>query len=117
MFDAALKVVSNETMPLQYQSDNEGKLLILKNLNYYEAHGGYAWPDFAALGFDFDNNMRLRRILVHDVYVILEKSGRLQIGPQQAVTPPHASDRSRRRTVPEGNYYSTLHHHALSPSI
>jgi len=116
MIDAALKVVSDETMPLRYQSDNEGKLLILKSLDYYEAHDDYAWPDFPALGFDFANTMRLRRALVHDVYVILEKSGRLQIGPQQVVTPPHSSDQGRKRTAPEGKYYLVLHYYALGPS-
>jgi hypothetical protein len=104
MLDAALKVVSDEAMPLRYQSDNEGKLLILKTLNYYEAHDDYAWPDFMALGFDFENNMRLRRALVHDVYVALEKNGRLRVSPQQVLTPSCSSDRGRKRTVPGGKY-------------
>ena len=117
MIDAALKVVSDEAMPLRYQSDNEGKLLILKALNYYEAHDDYAWPDFTVLGFDFANNMRLRRALVHDVYIALERSGRLQLGHQQVVTPSRSSDRGRKRTVPGGEYYLILHRHALKRSI
>jgi hypothetical protein len=108
MVDAVLKVVSDGNLPLKYHSDNEGKLSILNSLNYHEAHDLYTWPDFTSLGYDFANNMRLRRALVHDVYVALEKSGRLQVGTEQVITPPRYSDQGKKRAVPAGESPSTL---------
>lgn len=117
MIDAVLQVVSDSSLPLVYPSENEGKLLILKNLNFHEAHDDYVWPDFTSLGFDFANNMRLRRALVHDVYVALEKSGRLHVGPQQVVTPSRSSQRSGKRAVPGGESIQGPFTKLLVPSV
>ena len=105
MVDAAMKAVADETPPVRYASDDEGKLEILKALNFYEAHSEYEWPDFRQLGFDFSQTMRLRRALVSDVYVALLKNRSVQVGPAIAGT-PDSWDRGRKRTT-EGCEYAS----------
>ena len=103
--DAALKTVFNAHLPLHYTSEDAGKLEILKTLNFYEAHDGYTWPDFSSLGYSFAQVMRLRRALVQDVFVALQRNGNVQVGSAGCAGTPESTDRERRHSVMSGEFF------------
>jgi hypothetical protein len=72
---------------------DEAKHDILRTLNWLEAHNEYEWPDFGA-HFGFDQVMRLRRVLVSDIYTTLERAGHISIG---GLGTPDSSDGGVRR--------------------
>lgn len=80
MVAASLRVTVDQCMPLNFTSPDAGKLALLESLNRSEASYDYKWPDFAALGNDFAQSMRLRRALVHDTFHALEKTGTIHVG-------------------------------------
>lgn len=109
MIGATLKVVANETLPLKYTSNDAGKLEILKTLNFYEAHDKYTWPDFSSLGYDFAQTMRLRRALIHDVYVALHMNGSLHVEAQPVM--PESSEKGRKSGAQDGEYTNSPRHY------
>ncbi|KAJ4372920.1 hypothetical protein N0V83_003211 [Neocucurbitaria cava] len=78
MVTAAIKFASDTSPPISYASPDEGRLDILKTLNWYEAHDEYEWPDFSNMGYDFSQAMRFRRALINDVFLALQKAGHIK---------------------------------------
>ncbi|KAH7093531.1 hypothetical protein FB567DRAFT_515517 [Paraphoma chrysanthemicola] len=70
---------SDSTTPGTYSTSDAARLDVLNVLNWYEAHSEYTWPEFTSMGFDFGQAMRLRRQLVSDVCVALEKMGKIRV--------------------------------------
>ncbi|KAH7082762.1 hypothetical protein BKA63DRAFT_583831 [Paraphoma chrysanthemicola] len=70
---------SDSIAPGTYSTSDAARLDVLNTLNWYEAHDEYAWPEFTSMGFDFGQAMRLRRQLVSDVCVALEKVGKIRV--------------------------------------
>lgn len=91
MVAAALKFALDDKSATIYTVADEARIDILNILNWYEAHEEYNWPNFTHSGFDFAQAMRLRRALVSDVFVALQKAGNVQITGQPGVlgTPEH----------------------------
>ncbi|KAF2005957.1 hypothetical protein P154DRAFT_570684 [Amniculicola lignicola CBS 123094] len=88
MVDVAVTIiVKGWSLPIRYASEDSGKLELLNRLNFLEAHGDYAWPKFEAMGYHFDQTMRLRRALVTDVLMALTKIGSVKIGLMEVGTP------------------------------
>ncbi|KAF2133791.1 hypothetical protein P153DRAFT_380969 [Dothidotthia symphoricarpi CBS 119687] len=99
MVTAALKFASDEKTSTGYTIADEARLDILNTLNWYEAHAEYEWPDFSKSGFDFAQTMRLRRALVNDVYLALQKAGNIRITGQPGVLgTPESGRSSAKRT-------------------
>ena len=92
-------------LPLHYTSEDASKLEILKTLNFYEAHNEYTWPDFSSLGYSFAQVMRLRRALVQDVFVALQRNGNVQIGSAGHAGTPESTDQERRHSVMSGEFF------------
>ncbi|CAO2650208.1 Nn.00g015000.m01.CDS01 [Neocucurbitaria sp. VM-36] len=102
---AALKFSSDTSPSIGYLTPDEGRLDILKTLNWYEAHDEYEWPDFSTMSYDFNQAMRFRRALVNDVFIALQKAGYIkdQADPG-ASAPPNSvrADHSVKRTATTG---------------
>ncbi|KAF2873897.1 hypothetical protein BDV95DRAFT_605364 [Massariosphaeria phaeospora] len=94
MVDAAVTLAKEMTLPITFDSEDEGKLLTFRILNYLEAHNDYYWPDFTAHGFDFGQCLRLHRQLVNDVYAALRKNRHIQVQTAEPGT-PKSDDRGR----------------------
>lgn len=99
MVDAALRATREKTLPIQYESDDEGKMETLNALNLYEAGEEYAWPDFSSLGYDFVQTMRLRFSLIEDVFTALVKTGDIVVRLEAPVTPGSAADGKKRLCI------------------
>ncbi|ORY13992.1 hypothetical protein BCR34DRAFT_586035 [Clohesyomyces aquaticus] len=97
MVSAAIKAIADERSPLTYASEDEGKMDVNKTMNFYEAHDEYQWPHFLKMNFDFNLTMRLRRALVTDVFVALQKNGSVVVQPSGLGT-PESSTRGKKRT-------------------
>ncbi|KAK1917306.1 hypothetical protein P3342_000019 [Pyrenophora teres f. teres] len=81
---AALKFLSSrDAAVLTYTSSDGACMDVLNVLNRHEAHGEYEWPAFS--GYGFAQAMRIRRALVNDVFVALEKTGRVALGVASTV--------------------------------
>lgn len=78
---------SDSTAPGTYSTSDSARLDVLNILNWYEAHSEYTWPEFTSMGFDFGQAMRLRRQLVSDVCVALEKVGKIRVAVGGLRTP------------------------------
>ncbi|KAI2487062.1 hypothetical protein Ptr902_01195 [Pyrenophora tritici-repentis] len=61
----------------------------------YEAHDEYEWP--TVTGYDFAQAMRIRRALVNDVFVALEKTGRVKLVGEQAQSVPNTLQSSGKK--------------------
>lgn len=90
---AALKCTTDDRASSTYLTADEAKHDILRTLNWFEANNEYEWPHFSA-HFSFDQVMRLRRVLVTDVYTTLERVGHIELG---ALRTPDSSDGGVRR--------------------
>lgn len=97
MVSAALKFSSANASLVTYSSPDASRLDILNTLNWHEAHDEYAWPDFHALGFDFSQTMRLRRALVNDVFVALQKAGVVRVRGEKVGGGLGTPDSARKR--------------------
>jgi hypothetical protein len=80
MVNAAVKYALAEA-PTTCSTPDKAKLEILNSLNWLEAHDEYEWPDFQLHGLDFAQAMKLRRALVNDVFIGMNKGGHLRITP------------------------------------
>lgn len=100
MVTAALKFASDDKTRTSYAPADEARLEILKTLNWYEAHSEYEWPNFTLMGFDFNQSMRFCRALVEDVFILLQKSGKVKIGAR--VDGLGTPDSERGRTSKRG---------------
>jgi hypothetical protein len=101
MVTAALKFALGENTPSTCSTPDKAKLEILNSLNWLEAHGEYEWPDFQQDGLDFTQAMRLRRALVSDVFVALNRSDNLKISSASEIlgTPESGQDiRGQKRS-------------------
>lgn len=90
---AALKCSTDDRASSAYLTADKAKHDILKTLNWFEAHNEYDWPEFAA-HLSFDQVMRLRRVLVSDIYTAIERAGHISIG---VLGTPDSSDGGVRR--------------------
>lgn len=79
MVTAALKFAEKNKEIVSYPTADEARIDILNSLSFCEAHDQYQWPDFSKLHFDFDQTMRLRRSLVNNVFIALQRSGNINI--------------------------------------
>lgn len=89
MVAAALKFATGSAASASvptYANADVARLDVNNALNWYEVQGEYEWPDFMDLGHNFASAMRLRRQLVHDVYVAMGKAGSLKIIPGLSVS-------------------------------
>ncbi|KAF1849014.1 uncharacterized protein K460DRAFT_280436, partial [Cucurbitaria berberidis CBS 394.84] len=102
MVAAALKFSSDTSPVISYKTPDEGRLDILKTLNWFEAHDEYEWPDFSRLGYDFSQAMRFRRALVNDLFVALHKVGHIKITGEAGVMGTPDSVRGVRETKRTG---------------
>lgn len=83
MVTAAVKFSSaSEHVITTYTSTDTARMDILNLLNWYEAHDEYHWPDFLGLGYDFYQAMRLRRVLVNDVFNGLQSAGKIKVADE-----------------------------------
>jgi hypothetical protein len=111
MVTAALKFALEEDTPTTFSTPDKAKLEILNLLNWLEAHGEYEWPDFQQDGLDFVQAMRLRRALVGDVFVVLNKSGNMKASPTSGETATSESGQDvqvGKRSRPKRGYSSAL---------
>lgn len=90
---AALKCSTDDRASSAYLTADEAKYDILRTLNWLEAHNEYSWPKFGA-HLSFEQVMRLRRVLVSDIYTALERAGHVSIG---VLGTPDSSDGGVRR--------------------
>ncbi|KAF2846215.1 hypothetical protein T440DRAFT_458869 [Plenodomus tracheiphilus IPT5] len=105
MVTASLKFNSANTRMSTYPTPDAARLDILNTLNWFEAHDEYAWPDFTARGFDFNQAMRFRRALVNDVFAGLQKAGTVRITSETGglATPNSERGRDVRGRVGDGS--------------
>ncbi|KAF2106835.1 hypothetical protein BDV96DRAFT_654394 [Lophiotrema nucula] len=85
------------------EKPEDAKVAILTSLNALEFNSLYTWPDFQALGFNFENMMKLRRALVTDLADALLKSKEFQDALQKRHEPKFSTQLptpQANRTVP-----------------
>lgn len=108
MVDAALVFTSDDKTAATYKDSDDARMAILNTLNWFEAHDEYKWPVFARIHLDFSQIMRFRRALVSDVFVSLQRAGKVRIlrGQGDLGTPDSIAERvgKRKRKSCTGRY-------------
>lgn len=107
MADAARLFTSDDKMSTNYKDSDDARMAILNTLNWFEAHAEYKWPDFARVRLDFSQIMRFRRALVSDVFVSLQRAGKVRIsrGEGGLGTPNSVAERVGKRKSGAGKYH------------